>query len=596
MCDVKIGRLGKFDLNPRGELWRKDENRFGHKFLSKFGWSQGKGLGKNEDGIAENLKVRIKLGNTGVGWDEKLPIGLDYREYDAVLEDLSKRYQKSGEVKTEGLSLEKRSQQFKNRIHYQKFVRGKDISRYSEKDMSCIFLSREPGKEMQESAPEKPTVTNIESRPADPAAEESVPTFNSQMSIADYFAMKMKNKLGLSLNKPNEPKAREEISGAETDAKSKKRKHEFKNSKKAKRMKHESELGTTEKKLSNEDENTSESSTSSQEEMLVSKEQLQNVEECDSESVRQKKKLKKKTKKLLNAFQSKQDIEDNQQEENNMAENNSIENKSLEGQFQEVCSNSAEESSSMTEKEVTSKKRKKEHKKCKKVKKLHLEEVEISTRAEKNASHSESDHEEKNSSEEGTIQSVKTEKQSHKENKKHKNKISNLKSCLKNCLSNNKYSFKEKRKVSFCENISYKVIESVLNNFDSDVVLETNEQLLSCSDEDCTDSEVPNETENLCKNLVTDSDPLNTSFNSDVECGGEDVSYHENSDVVEDNTVPECFKLPKCSSTNYDSWLETQRIAARMKVYKNMAKKMKKHPVLRKTNLLDIKGYGNWGL
>ncbi|KAF8793485.1 PIN2/TERF1-interacting telomerase inhibitor 1 like protein [Argiope bruennichi] len=128
MCAVKIGRLGKFDLNPRGELWCKDENRFGHKLLSKFGWSQGKGLGKNEDGIVENLKVRLKMGQTGVGWDEKLPIGIDYREYDAVLKDLSEKYQKPGEIKNEDTSLEKRSQQFKNRIHYQKFVRGKDIS------------------------------------------------------------------------------------------------------------------------------------------------------------------------------------------------------------------------------------------------------------------------------------------------------------------------------------------------------------------------------------------------------------------------------------------------------------------------------------
>ncbi|GBN50446.1 hypothetical protein AVEN_177124-1 [Araneus ventricosus] len=91
-------------------------------------------------------------------------------------------------------------------------------------------------------------------------------------------------------------------------------------------------------------------------------------------------------------------------------------------------------------------------------------------------------------------------------------------------------------------------------------------------------------------NHVDDSNSSGKSSNGDAQCGGEDVPCQEDSDIVEDNTVPECFKLPKCSSTNY----ETQRIAARMKVYKNMVKKMKKHPLLRKTNLLEIKEYGNW--
>ena len=39
---------------------------FGEKLLRQFGWTEGKGLGAKEDGMAEALKVKQKKDQTGV--------------------------------------------------------------------------------------------------------------------------------------------------------------------------------------------------------------------------------------------------------------------------------------------------------------------------------------------------------------------------------------------------------------------------------------------------------------------------------------------------------------------------------------------------
>jgi len=43
---------------------------FAEKQMRKYGWEKGKGLGANENGIAEPIKVKIKTDSTGVGHDQ----------------------------------------------------------------------------------------------------------------------------------------------------------------------------------------------------------------------------------------------------------------------------------------------------------------------------------------------------------------------------------------------------------------------------------------------------------------------------------------------------------------------------------------------
>ncbi|KAJ2707215.1 hypothetical protein FB645_000892 [Coemansia sp. IMI 203386] len=60
-----------FGADPRNRNWSDDKGRFGFKMLEKMGWSEGKGLGANEDGVKEHVKIKLKTNNFGVGADKK---------------------------------------------------------------------------------------------------------------------------------------------------------------------------------------------------------------------------------------------------------------------------------------------------------------------------------------------------------------------------------------------------------------------------------------------------------------------------------------------------------------------------------------------
>ncbi len=47
--------------------WKNDKGGFGYRMLQKLGWNEDKGLGKNEDGIKEAVKVKRVSGTAGVG-------------------------------------------------------------------------------------------------------------------------------------------------------------------------------------------------------------------------------------------------------------------------------------------------------------------------------------------------------------------------------------------------------------------------------------------------------------------------------------------------------------------------------------------------
>ncbi|XP_011502488.1 PREDICTED: uncharacterized protein LOC105365900 [Ceratosolen solmsi marchali] len=159
-------RKQKWMLNSRGKQWSEDSNKFGQKIMEKMGWSNGKGLGAQEQGMVEHIRVKVKNDQVGVGYNkDRDNHWSEYQEsFSRFLEDLQK--EKSSDTaeiikekdddlngksldKTEPIegkdivlnrkSLEEKSKQSQKRVHYRKFVRGKDVNKYSPKDLANIF-------------------------------------------------------------------------------------------------------------------------------------------------------------------------------------------------------------------------------------------------------------------------------------------------------------------------------------------------------------------------------------------------------------------------------------------------------------------------
>ena len=57
---VKLG-------GTQNQAWSKNRNKFGFKLLQKMGWKEGKGMGKNEDGIATHVRATRKYKDLGIG-------------------------------------------------------------------------------------------------------------------------------------------------------------------------------------------------------------------------------------------------------------------------------------------------------------------------------------------------------------------------------------------------------------------------------------------------------------------------------------------------------------------------------------------------
>jgi len=47
--------------------WKNDKSGFGFRMLQKMGWSEEKGLGKNETGMVSHLKVKTREQGLGLG-------------------------------------------------------------------------------------------------------------------------------------------------------------------------------------------------------------------------------------------------------------------------------------------------------------------------------------------------------------------------------------------------------------------------------------------------------------------------------------------------------------------------------------------------
>lgn len=79
-------------LASSGYSTKKVESEFGEKMLKKMGWTEGKGLGKNKDGIAECVQQRRREEGQGLGVAEKKGFKWNDNWWDDVYSSAMKKF------------------------------------------------------------------------------------------------------------------------------------------------------------------------------------------------------------------------------------------------------------------------------------------------------------------------------------------------------------------------------------------------------------------------------------------------------------------------------------------------------------------------
>ncbi len=212
-------RRQKWTLNPRGNLWSKDESKLGQKMIEKMGWKSGDGLGSNNQGMTDPIALKANSDARGLGHkpgDDD--VWLSHKDnFDELLANLNSAHgskansDEDEEQSAEFTTLASNSKKAKKRVHYAKFTKGKDLSSYSKTDLSCILGTEKRKKRKEEK--EEPTEDEIvEERPSFKTAKASSENSNEESveakqepekdtsglmviqggSMNDYFKNKMK--------------------------------------------------------------------------------------------------------------------------------------------------------------------------------------------------------------------------------------------------------------------------------------------------------------------------------------------------------------------------------------------------------------------
>lgn len=198
-------RRQKWTLNPRGKQWSEDSNKFGQKMLEKMGWTNGKGLGAKEQGMTDHVRVKFKDDQSGIGYsrDNQDKQWTQHQDgFNELLMNLQKsqnlepsEVMETKEIALSGTSLELKSKQSRARVHYQKFTRGKDVSRYSSKDLANIFGKKTLEEEV------KPEETVEEEFNAEPVGSKDntggILTIKGG-NISEYFKNKMSSTMKMN--------------------------------------------------------------------------------------------------------------------------------------------------------------------------------------------------------------------------------------------------------------------------------------------------------------------------------------------------------------------------------------------------------------
>lgn len=194
--------------------------------MEKMGWQNGTGLGANSNGMTEHIKVKFKTDTKGVGYNNNDydNVWLDHQDdFESILSELNKASSSSIATTTTASSqsndkpintLAQKSKERAKRLHYSKFTKSKDLSTASQNDLACILgtdkriklknnKTNSSGDDDNDESQDAKCFSNNSFLDGPKQIKKSDENNNNNnllfstntLSIGDYFAQKMKEKL-----------------------------------------------------------------------------------------------------------------------------------------------------------------------------------------------------------------------------------------------------------------------------------------------------------------------------------------------------------------------------------------------------------------
>mmetsp|Transcript_4113 Transcript_4113/g.8392 ORF Transcript_4113/g.8392 Transcript_4113/m.8392 type:complete len:211 (+) Transcript_4113:24-656(+) len=128
------------------KTWKEDKSGFGFRMMQKMGWKEDKGLGKNETGIVDNVKIAkretgLGLGSKDIvdganrGWSETAT------SFNAVLDVLKQSFSKKNDKKKSKVRKSAPLPTISVGMKYKKMREAKDMSTKTEAERRAILGS-----------------------------------------------------------------------------------------------------------------------------------------------------------------------------------------------------------------------------------------------------------------------------------------------------------------------------------------------------------------------------------------------------------------------------------------------------------------------
>ncbi|KAL4838940.1 hypothetical protein H8958_003481 [Nasalis larvatus] len=125
----------KWAVNIQNTAWSNADSKFGQRILEKMEWSKERGLGVQEQGGPDHIKVQVKNNHLGLQATNNNEANwiVHQDDFNRLLAELNTCQRQVttdslDNTKKKSFSLEEKSKIVKNCVHHRKFTKEKDLS------------------------------------------------------------------------------------------------------------------------------------------------------------------------------------------------------------------------------------------------------------------------------------------------------------------------------------------------------------------------------------------------------------------------------------------------------------------------------------